>query len=255
MNQKTVSTMQPLTGETAGPAVKLLISRLNVPSIVRMDGFMNGVAATQYWLMFFAGTTVPVDTTKPLFQLQVVGVNGFSWDFGADNGLDFMDMLPLFPGTLGLIVAVSSTADVLTASAATVSLSVTVTSSFLPVAGMSVAGNLTSARQNIGVWADDGAYRKLFHIDATNNVGDASVQYLQLFTAVPVSGTTLPLKQWKCADAASLVLDFGADGFVPWTKTAAGVLHTGCGLYVSTTTGLYTAAAGTPWTIRAFYKA
>src|ERR1700748_3590696 len=124
MQTKVVSTFNPLTGQTGGAAHFLLLANDgSLPIIQRIDGYMNGVANTQYWLQFFAATTVPADTAVPLFELQVIGLNGFSWFFG-DNGQNFAKLADLPTGTANLIVAVSSTSGTLTSSAVTMDLEV-----------------------------------------------------------------------------------------------------------------------------------
>lgn len=255
MQQRTISTMQPLTGATAGAAANLIISRLSVPVIQRIDGYMNGTdSSTQYWLMFFSGTAVPADTAVPLFELQLVGKNGFSWDFSAQGGLDFTKMLSLFTGALGLIAVISSTSATLTASVATMDIAVTVNEPFLLIAGQSVIGDLTTAVQALTVWSSATGPKKLIHIDAKNNVGGGTIQYLQLFAQSPTAAD-IPIMGWSLADAATLTLDFG-QGFSPFLQIAGSPPTTkqGCFLAVSSTAATYTAAAGTPWTIRTFYK-
>lgn len=258
MQQKTVSTMQPLTGTAAGAAASLIISRLSVPIIQRIDGYMNGVdTSTQYWLMFFAGTTVPANATQPLFALQVVGKNGFSWDFGSQGGLDFTKMSTLFAGTLGLVVAISSTASTLTASAATMDIAVTINEPFLPVKGLSVAGDLTTAVAALSVFANNQTVRKaIYHIDATNT--DAgTAQYLQLFpNGIPIANQVPQWSSPAIADGASYYADFGSDGYAAFQQTAANppLVLNGCYLAVSTDPTKYVAPSGTHWTIRAFYK-
>lgn len=258
MQQRTVSTMQPLTGIAAGAAASLIISRLSVPIIQRIDGYMNGTdSSTQYWLMFFAGAAVPADTTKPLFELQIVGKNGFSWDFGATGGLDFTKMLSLFTGALGLVVAISSTSAALTASVATMDIAVTVNEPFLPLAGMSVAGDLTTAVAALSVFANNQTVRKaVYHIDATNT--DAGIaQYLQLFpNGIPIANQVPRWSSPAIANGASYYADFGSDGYAAFQQTAANppLILNGCYLAVSTDPTKYVAPSGTHWTIRAFYK-
>lgn len=246
--------MQPLTGATAGAAASLVISRLNVPIIQRIDGYMNGTNnTTQYWLMFFAGTSVPANTTAPLFELQVVGKNGFSWDFGAQGGLDFTKMLSLFTGTLGLVVAISSTSATLTASAETMDIAVTVNEPFLPVAGLSVIGDLTTAVAFLNVWSQASGPKSLYNVVARNNSGTAT-QYLMLFPdeAINVMAGRRPLAAFALADGITLPLSFGVSGFSPKQNTTV-ELHACC-LMVSSAPDIYTAVVGTPWTIQAFYK-
>lgn len=256
MQQRTVSTMQPITGQTPGAAASLIISRLSVPVIQRIDGYMNGAdTSTQYWLMFFAGTTVPANATAPLFELQIVGKNGFSWDFAAQGGLDFQKMLPLQAGTLGLIIAISSTSATLTASVATMDIAITVNEPFLPNAGQSVSGDLTTARNNLTVWSNPQSVRLgLLHLDVTNTDGGAT-QYLHIYPVAPSAGD-VPAASFPVTNGGSISQDFGTLGLSPFrTSTVTPTTnYNGCYFYVSTTAASYTAPSGNHWTMRGIYK-
>lgn len=260
MNTSVVSTMKPLTGQAAGDAISLILANNGRTLVLyRVSGFMNGVANTQYFLQFFAATVAPTANTKPLWQEQVLGVDGFTFDY-SQKGLDFYRMGGNAAGTGNLICCVSTTSGVFTAATTqTASIEVEYESEGYNVTGKSVAGDLTTAIQQLSVWISGAGYKNLFAINATNNVGDTSVQYLMLFTSAgqAVLGA-VPIQQWQCADGATLNLDFGDVGFVPFTSTlitnAAPTISKGCLLVVSSTSGTYTQAGGTPWTIRAFYK-
>ena len=249
--------MQPLTGQTAGAAISFVVvdNNTSIPCIQRIDGYMNGTANTQYWLHFFAATAAPATNTKPLFELQVVGVNGFSWDFGNDGGLDFKKMVDLPAGTANLIVCVSTTSGTFTAATTqTMDIAVTIDEPFLPVlATWATAGDLSTGVQALTVWAD-GAYHQLFEIQA-KNVSGGAVNYLQLFTKSP-SANDIPL--WCSPGVVNAtnapLFNFGVGGLRPINQDVnSNTIHNGCYLAVSTTANKYTAAAGTPWTIRAKY--
>lgn len=257
MQTKTISTMQPLTGQTSGAAISLVVvdNNTSIPCIQRIDGYMNGASNTQYWLHFFAANTAPANTTVPLFELQVVGQNGFSWDFGNDGGLDFKKMLDLPAGTANLIVCVSTTSGTFTAATSqTMDIAVTIDEPFLPVlAAWTVAGDLTTGVQALTVWAD-GAYHQLYEIQVKHNSG-GTAKYLQLFTVSPVANA-IPL--WcspvVAGSGGTALFNFGAAGFRPITQDVnSNTIHNGCYLAVSSTANIYTAVGGTPWNIRAKY--
>lgn len=256
MQQRTVSTMQPLTGQTPGAANKLLLTRMGLPVLQRVQGYMAGAdSTTQLWLMFFAGTSVPVDTTKPLYELQVTQKTAFDSDYGAQGGLDFSKMVDLPVGTQGLIVQVSSTSGALTASVVTADIQITFNDAIVPSFGQSVAGDLTSAVALLAVFTNPQTVRKaIYRLDATNTDGGA-IQYLGIYQTAP-SANQIPLAVFPVANAASITQFFGTDGFAPFQQTAAvpPVAQNGCYLYVSTDATKYVAPSGTHWTIRAFYK-
>lgn len=249
--------MQPLTGQTPGAANKLILTRMGLPVIQRVQGYINGSdSTTQLWLMFFASATVPADTTKPLYEIQVTQKTAFDSDYGAQGGLDFSKMVDLPAGTQGLVVQLSSTGGALTASAVTADIEITYNDAIVPLFGLSAAGDLTSAVALLAVFTNPQTVRKaVYRVDATNT--DAGVaQYLQMFTVAP-SANQVPL--WSSpavSNATSSTFYFGTDGFSPYQQTNANppVNQNGCYLYVSTDATKYVAPSGTHWTIRAFYK-
>lgn len=250
--------MNPLTGQVAGDAISLVLNNTARTLVLyNVRGFMNGVAGTLYYLQFFAATVAPAANTKPLWQEQIIGVNGFGFDY-SQKGLDFGRIGGNSAGTGNLICCVSTTSGVFTAATTqSASIEVEFESEGYDIAGKSVAGDLTTAVQKITVWNNASGPKFLFRVDATNNVGDASIQYLMLFTTnIPVNGAT-PYAQWQCADGASLKRAFGDNGVSPFTSVltnGGSTIQQACVLAVSTTAGFYTAAAGSPWTIRGIYK-
>jgi len=260
MQTQVISTMQPLAGQVAGAANKLLVANDN--SIVRMariDGYMNGVANTQYWLQFFCSTAVPADTTVPLFELQVVGVNGFSWDFANQGGLDFrrLQELPDVGKNQNLIIAVSSTSGVLTASAATMNCEVTIEDPFTQSTGEVDAGDLVTAVKSLNVWADhnnDGTNetRRLMSGRIKNNIGTAATLYAMLFAHIPVANE-VPLAMWAVADGTIKFINFGVDGRRLFSVGSDGTVHDGCTIAMSTDPTKFVAIAGNSVNIRAKY--
>lgn len=254
MRTRTISTMQPLTGQAAGAANNLLISRENIPVLERIDGYVNGVANTQYFLQFFAGTVLPANTTKPLFELMVLGVNGFSWDFGAEGGLDFYRMMDLPLGTQGLIVGISTTSGAFTQSAVTLTIEATVEERFIVQVGIATTGDLTTATKGVVIFAN-GTDHGLIAFDVTNN--DVATQYIGLYPNGIPTANQIPLRFWTVAAGQTVRQYFGYDGLKPFQQAfPGGVLTTlnGCGLYVSSDPTKYVAIAGNTWTILGYYK-
>lgn len=253
--KKTISTMKPLVGQTAGAATVLVINNEGyLPNLLRLEGFCNGTANTQYFLQFFAATAAPAANTKPIHEVMMLGVNGFTYNYQPD-GLDLARTTTPASATGNLIAVVSTVSGSYTASAITFTLEATVEIANIAVTGLSVAGDLTTAVQTLQVWADASGPKTLFEIRAQNNSGTAT-QYLMLFSKdTPVTGD-IPLEFWTFTDTQSRMLHFGANGYSPMTQTAAvpPVVQDACQLFVSSTAGTYTAASGTPWTIRATYK-
>lgn len=263
MNTTTVSTFKPLPGQTAGAAISLVLNNEGKqPVIYEVRGYMNGVTNTQYWLQFFAGTVAPTGGTKPLWEEQVLGLDGFGFDY-SQKGLDFLNISPT--GTAGqtagsLICCVSTSSGTFTAATTqTMDLEVVMEADgSTRVFGQSIAGDLTTAVQTLQVWTNASGPKHLYRIDATSSYGGGTTTYLQLHTVDAPSAGAVPLMYWSVADTATIKELFGDNGLVPFTQVpvagAAATFNQGCSLFVSTTANTYTAAAGTPYTIRAFFK-
>jgi hypothetical protein len=263
MNTAVVSTFKPLPGQTAGAAISLVLNNDGkAPVLYQVRGYMNGTASTQYWLQFFNAAVAPAANTKPVWEEQVIGQDGFGFDY-SQKGLDFLVISPAGVGGQGvgnLICCVSTTSGVFTAATTqTMDLEVEMESDGYRVLGQSVIGDLTTAVQTLQVWANASGYQHLYRIDATSSYGGGTTTYLQLHTVDAPSAGAIPLLYWPVADTATIKKTFGDSGLVPWTQVlnagAAATINKGCSLFVSTTANTYTAAAGTPYTIRAFYKA
>jgi hypothetical protein len=91
----------------------------------------------------------------------------------------------------------------------------------------------------------------LLKIAGTNSSG--GTVYLMLFAAPTPATGAAPIQQWALTNGSSLPpLVFG-DGEPVMSQDISGTIHQGCYLYVSSTAQTYTAAAGTPMTLLAFF--
>jgi len=252
MPLKTVSTFQPLVGETAGAASFLKISTGGIPTLERVAGAVNGVASTAYFLQFFSGTSAPSGGDKPLYELQVTGLTGFNFPFGTEGGLPFIDVTTLPQGAVGLVVYLSSSSGTFTSTAVTMDCEVTFDYYGGQTFGLTQSGDLTTGVNSRTVWADGSNPQNLYAFDAKNNSG--STQYIQLFAHSPISNE-VPLMAWTATNGATISELFGCNGYSPLSIDSSGTTHKGCVLAVSTDKTKYVGPGGTGWNIRAFYKA
>jgi hypothetical protein len=125
---------------------------------------------------------------------------------------------------------------------------VTIEDQLSEIPSQTITGDLTSAVDNLTVWADPGASHDLIQFTAINNLGvDA---YIMLFAYSPANGDT-PIQQWKVANGATLTNRFGA-GEVNIQQSPNYVLKTGCYLVGSSTTQTLTKTTGTNWYMKAW---
>jgi hypothetical protein len=259
MPTRTVSTFNGIT-QAAGQANSLIVATGNQQvKIFNIEGFISsGTANAVYFLQLFAQATVPAAASVPLRSLQVLNLDGFTFAYQPE-GLNMMSMGVASSTGLNqgnLVIVLSTTEHTYTAptDGAVFDLSVDVEEYELQQANVNSNGTLTGAAvQNLTVWVDNasGAKYRLLKIAGTNSSG--GTVYLMLFAAPTPATGAAPIQQWALTNGSSLPpLVFG-DGEPVMSQDISGTIHQGCYLYVSSTAQTYTAAAGTPMTLLAFF--
>lgn len=174
--------------------------------IDRVEGYVTG-GASQYFIQFFDNyNVVPTNGVAPFYTVQAIGNDGFTWEFPDTEGN------PVF--TTGLYVALSSTELTYTAvvDGATFDLELTYETE-LP-AGTSVAGDLTTFRNTLQVWAESAGPKKLYELIIVESLGSACFIVIQATDAQAAfpSKNIIPL-----AANATVSYRFGAgSGFDPF---------------------------------------
>ena len=273
-NSRLVSTNQALDGggtaRTAGPAFSLVIAPANTNATIQnFSGYCNGAGATTpYWIMFFAQATVPVNGTRPIFQEQVLGVNGFKFDF-LPNGISSRNMmntgqLVMSPNFGGLVAVLSTTGDTLTIATGgnTMELDVWV-DDFTPIlpAGTTVVGDLTSPVTSLQVWTEAAgltARKKLYTLEVDGTNLTTATHYIMIFAKdtnvagdAPMATLIFPIALLQLRTLQN-GLDFGDTGLEVYQYDGT-TKRLGCTIMISSTKATYTAATGTAC-IRATYK-
>jgi hypothetical protein len=207
----------------------------------------NNGGATDRYLQCFSGTAIPADTSVPLFAPLLLP-NGYISEDTFPDGRQV--------ASPGLVLVVSSTRATLTKDvAATVDITAEIDEFEQQPAGVSVAGDYTTAVKKLQVWADASGPKTLIKVEAANT--SASTAYLQLFAyGAPINGQ-VPEYEWTMLAGAYLSLSFGNNaGLVPRRNTAAGTtyLHEGCELVFSSTSWSRTIVAANAGTLRATYR-
>ena len=222
-------------------ATSLVVAANNeAPTILNIDGYCNGTANTQYWLQLFASATVPNNGTVPLRSLQVLGVDGFTFN-KMDVGLAVANL-----GAAGsngvnqgnLIVVLSTTDATLTIGSGNVTADINVD---VEEYELEVQGLIVVTANNTGAAAIAADPQNppvaLYALQVTDLSGIAS--YIQLATYI---GQVTPTMQWPLAANATVLLKFGATARalsnVSVTPPAAQVTHTGLYVSVSVASGV-----------------
>jgi hypothetical protein len=179
---------------TAGAAYSLAIAQVGTPvTLLDFSGYCNGSAATNYYLMFFAQSTVPANGTQPLYKQQILGADGFKFGY-MPKGFHSAELMALSqavqqPNMGGLIAVLSTTPETLTIATGTVTMDLDVFieeyESLQP--NTTIVGDLTTAVASLQVWSEASGQgvnnlagqKQLLRVWYINK--SASTQYLQLF--------------------------------------------------------------------------
>lgn len=206
--------------------------------------FYNKSGNTRY-LMCFDGSAVPSNGAAPILPplevaTTVVGSRTY------DPGIRLI-------GT-GLVFAISSTKDTLTAAADTSNIFVTVEDfQAYEEGGVSTAGDYTTGVASLQVWADSAGPKRLYKVEV-KEAGGADT-FIQLFAKDSPSDGDTPLKLLgKVLANSTRVFEFGSGGYSPFDQTTAFALRDGCTIVGSSTAATKTVVAATPLKIKATYK-
>lgn len=204
---------------------------------------INSRTASDNWLLAFAGVAVPVDGTVPLYAGIFVPTNYI--------GVGIFEDGRVIPGP-GLVLAMSSTPDSLTATAgAAFDITADVEEWELPAQDTTDVGDLVTNVTTRAAWNDAAGPKRLVRIQAKNTA--AGTRYLQLFAQDAPAGGQIPITEWTIATGAYIDIQFGRDGRSVYSSTTAFAERDGCTLAWSTTPETLTAAAGAG-AIKATYK-
>lgn len=221
--------------------------------IFDIEGEVNSTTGTSYYIQLH--TSAPGANQVPLYSRLVVpaaassGLNGFSFIY-RPNGINTSTMAFPETATVGgsntspVFVAISSTDNVYTSIAANTQVSVTLEDTYLELANQTIVGDLSIPVNNLIVFSDPNAARRLIQLRVKNIVSSPII--VMLFGYSPVLNGALPLQQWAVAANSTLTLMFNS-GLGIQQMDAQNGLHTGCNIVISSTTqyatiGINTAA-------------
>lgn len=154
----------------------------------------------------------------------------------------------------GLIFACSTTKDTFTASGADTNDIYVVTEALdfhEPVGTVLTAGDYTTGRTNLQVWADSAGPKTLFRLEVRETAGNAI--YVQLFFKDSPSEGDVPFMFWPLGVAGRLDITFGEGGNKQFGVTSAFVQQDGCTVVFSTTGPTKTIVGANAGTIKATY--
>lgn len=287
---KSISTNATLDASGALMTPQAATSLLIAPAggganILSISGYCYGTAATNYYLMFFNGVTVPADGTQPIFKQQLLGADGFIFSY-MPRGL-WAANLTNPPNDGGLIAALSTSSETLTIAtgALVMDLDVEIEEQNVDQAGTTTAGDLTTAVASLQVWAEAdgvgtanlGGEKNLLKVQVINKSG--SDQYLQLFAqndpatnsatlgekiSIPPSGNgtvggaytqspqvnsqLIPIMQWKIPNCTQTSGVLVPGRLYQITTFVAGDNFSNVGAPSNTTGAVFLAAGATPTT-------
>ena len=246
--------------------------------IFDIEGEVNSMTGTSYFIQLLATGTPTSGTTVPLYSRLCVpsaassGLNGFSFVY-RPIGLDTSAMN--FPApttadgsnTSSVWVAISLTDNVYTAVAASTQVTVDLEETYLEVPN-TLATPTTVGTDSLQVFTSPGASHRLVQFVVTNN-GVTGVTWIDKTTsggmimlfAYNAANGAVPLQEWFVANGASLALRFDTgllmmqnDGALNVSGiTPTGINRTGCYLFGSTTAQVLTTSVGGYWTMKAYY--
>lgn len=183
-------------GTSPGAVTNLVIAPAPIDvTILSFSGYCYaGTSSSQFWIMFFPQTTVPANGAQPIFAQQIIGADGFKFDY-LPKGISANELMSLnkavpIPNMGGLIAVLSSTGETLTIAtggSGNMDLDVFIEEYETLQNNTSLAGDLTTLRLSLQVWSEAtgvGTFnlngtRQLLKAWVTNKSG--ATQYLQLF--------------------------------------------------------------------------
>jgi len=223
------------TNQGTSPATSLLVSGLNEKAkLLNVEGYCNGVdSTTQYYLQLFALAAVPANGTVPLRSLQVLGTDGFRFNYN-DIGLTTTAMAAaLNSGNLLFVLSTTEATLTIGTGSVTMDLSVEVEEYEFRIAGLqsvteSGSGYLLVWTQATGAAGEP----RLYRIRATNVSADDF--YLHLAARDIGASHLLPGGGWLVPATSDHVISFGDTGICPVEQTTDGTIYRACNVCVTT---------------------
>lgn len=203
--------------------------------LLSIDGFYNGPGGE--FLQLHNSPSTPAAGSVPVKSFYLALPGTLPSIFAALATLDY---------SMGLFIGISSTSGTYTASASVMDIFGDITN-VEPVPNYSESGDTATAIAALSVWTTANGPKFIHNIVATNATGGAT-QYLQLHVTDSPSNGDTALRSWALVDGTTKTISFGRDGFSPRVGG-----NKGCRLVVSSTPGVLTTVAGTPWRIYVQY--
>lgn len=235
----------------SGQVATYALQDTNGGVLERLEGFVGGssVANTQYFVQLFdlsalpTGSSIPAGAAVPKRSLQVLGQDGFRFDFTTED-LEFKN---------GITIVLSSTEVNYTAVGGGITCDFEGEIDTQTIQGTTTVGDLTTGVNGLTVWTSAAGPNYLFEIDWISNAG--AVSYLLLFTKTsPQNTVDVPDAVLADVDSSDLnahgkALRFGKSGLSLISQS----LTKGCVLRVSSTPLVLNVIAASE-NLRAKYK-
>lgn len=243
---RTISTFQVGAGAAALSLTINDSAESACPDIIRISGYMNGTASTQYWIQYHRAAAMSElsNGAVPLRSEQVIGGNGFTFDYYNLEPLD-VSALSALPVQGKLLLCVSTTKATLTkATTETMELSV-------EVAGVEREPGLTETTSSSvteqATWTTANGPKRLFELDVTSlgalteytTIDGVNYNFVQIYA--DNAGLQRIVSEHKFEGSETIKLRFGG-GLSPAAKGSDGTLYKGCYVAISSTRGAYTEA-------------
>lgn len=241
---RTISTFQVGSGAAALSLVINGDSNSNCPDIIRISGYMNGTASTQYWIQYHRAVSAAAvsNGAVPLRSEQVLGGNGFTFDYYNLEPLD-VSALTALPGNGALVLIVSTTKETLTKAtgANTAEISVEV-SGHEREPGLTETTSATVTEQ--ATWTTANGPKRLFELDVTSlgaltqytTINGVNYNFVQIYA--DDAGLQRIVSEHKFEGSETIKLRFGG-GLSPAVMGSNGTLYKGCFVAISSTRGSY----------------
>lgn len=216
----------------------------NPCNLVAIDGNYVSGAAGQYF-QIHDKATAPVNADVPLKSIILANA-------GPVNLPSMFETIGPMPFTLGLGVAISATNETLTLGTGSFDVYGETEEWETVPSGLSTAGDLTTGRDHLVVWANGSGPLSLYQFDFVNNTG--ATVYVMLFAKTSPSDGYKPIIQLKYSSATTKRTQYlGASGSYI-LQNIGGTLFKGCDIAVSSTPEVLTQTTDTSCYIRAYYK-
>jgi hypothetical protein len=217
-------------------------------ALSNIDGNYLTGAAGQYF-QIHDKATAPVNADVPVKSFLLANA-------GPINLMSIFQVLGPMNFVNGLGVAISSTEATLTLGTGSFDVFGEIEEYELPISGLSVVGDLTTAISSLSIWTEANGPQKLYTIEIPAGNGLSSSVYLMLFAKDTgnISNGDVPLWTSPVISSSSLrqYFTFGSAGIWPRVNDS-GTYRQGASLWLSSTQGILTKSVST-CPIKAQYK-